>query len=127
MKCSHLLCWAFLLLASGPLLAHPITESAEMPYQGASEDQGIDTLGHLSLSEQTFPLHEGAGLRYSTFISGEVNQDGVGNTSLQPRGIKRQVLLDKQSLLNPFSHMLATRKQFRKRDGNSECFWKYCV
>uniref|UniRef100_A0A8C6VXY8 Uncharacterized protein n=1 Tax=Nothobranchius furzeri TaxID=105023 RepID=A0A8C6VXY8_NOTFU len=77
MKCSHLLCWAFLLLASGPLLAHPITESAEMPYQGASEDQGIDTLGHLSLSEQTFPLHEGAGLRYSTFISGEKLPDGL--------------------------------------------------
>ena len=38
-----------------------------------------------------------------------------------------QVLLEKQSLLNPFSHVLGIRKQFRKRAGNSECFWKYCV
>lgn len=37
MKCNHLLSWAFLLVASGPLLAHPITESAEVPYPGPGE------------------------------------------------------------------------------------------
>ncbi|XP_072223602.1 urotensin-2-like [Leuresthes tenuis] len=128
MKCNNLLCWAFVLVASGPLLAHPITESAEMPYPGpvSVEDRGIGMLDDLSLSEQTFPQQDGPGLRYSTLISGELNRDGV-RTSLLPRGIKREVLLEKQGLLNPLSHMLGIRKQFRKRAGNSECFWKYCV
>ena len=33
-------------------------------------------MDELSLSEQPFPPQDGAGLRYSTFISGEVNRDG---------------------------------------------------
>lgn len=37
MMCYHLLSWAALLVASGPLLGHPITESAEMPYAGPGE------------------------------------------------------------------------------------------
>ncbi|XP_040009388.1 prepro-urotensin II-beta-like [Xiphias gladius] len=129
MKCKNLLSWAFLLVASGPLLAHPITESAEMPYPGpvSIEDRGVGALDDLSLSEQTFPPQGGAGLRYSTLISGETNRDGVRTTGLLPRGMKREVLLEKQSLLNPFSHVFGIRKQFRKREGNSECFWKYCV
>ncbi|XP_006794250.1 urotensin-2-like [Neolamprologus brichardi] len=124
MKCNHLLSWAFVLVASSPLLAHPITESAEMPYPGSvsAEIRGISSLDDLPLSEQ-----DGTGLRYSTLISGEINRDGVRTTGLLPRGLKRQVLLEKQSLLNPFSHALGIRKQFRKRGGNSECFWKYCV
>ncbi|XP_061590738.1 urotensin-2-like [Cololabis saira] len=126
MKCQHLISWAFVLMASGPLLAHPITESAEMPYPGpvSGEDRGMDDL---SLSEQLYPPQDGAGLRYSSLISGEVNRDGFRSTSLLPRGMKREVLLEKQSLLSPFSRMLGLRKQFRKRAGNSECFWKYCV
>lgn len=32
-----------------------------------------------------------------------------------------------EKLLNPFSHMLGIRKQFGKRDGNNNCFWKYCI
>ncbi|XP_074499709.1 urotensin-2-like [Sebastes fasciatus] len=128
MKSNHLLSWAFLLLASGPLLAHPITESAEMPYPGpvSAEDRGVGALDDLSLAEQTFPPQDGAGLRYTTLISGDFNRDGV-RTGLLPRGMKREVLLEKQSLLNPFSHMLGIQKQYRKRAGNSECFWKYCV
>ncbi|XP_042265900.1 urotensin-2-like [Thunnus albacares] len=129
MKCNHLLSWAFLLVASGPLLAHPLTESAEMPYPGpvSVEDRGVEPLDDLTLSEQTFPPQDGAGLRYSALISGEINRDGVRTTGLLPRGMKREVLLEKQSLLNPFSRVLGIRKQFRKRAGNSECFWKYCV
>ncbi|XP_068997191.1 urotensin-2-like [Embiotoca jacksoni] len=129
MKCNHLLSWAFVLVACGPLLAHPITESAELPYSGpvSVEDRGIGMLDDLSFSEQPFPQQDGAGLRYSTLMSGEINRDGVRTTGLLPRGMKRGVLLEKQGLLNPFSHVLGFRKQFRKRAGNSECFWKYCV
>ncbi|XP_029912035.1 urotensin-2-like [Myripristis murdjan] len=128
MKCNQLLSWTFLLVASGPLLAHPITESAEMPYSGpvSVEDRGVGSLDDLSLSEQSYPPQD-AGLRYSTLVSGELNRDSVRTTGLLPRGMKREVLLEKQALLNPFSHFLGIRKQFRKRGGNSECFWKYCV
>ncbi|KAF7664174.1 hypothetical protein LDENG_00185690 [Lucifuga dentata] len=128
MNSKQLLSWAVLLVASGPLLAHPITESAEMPYPGpvSVEDRGIGVLEDMSLSEQTFPPQDG-GVRYSTLMSGEINRDGVRTTGLLPRGMKREVLLQKQSLPNPFSHLLGIRKQFRKRGGNSECFWKYCV
>ncbi|XP_012730943.1 urotensin-2 [Fundulus heteroclitus] len=129
MKCSQLFSWAFVLVASGPLLAHPITESAEIPYPGpaSAEDRVIGTLGDESLPEQMFAPQDGAGLRYSTFISGELNRDGVRTTSLLPRGVNREVLLEKQSLLKPYSRLLGIRKQFRKRNDNSECFWKYCV
>ncbi|XP_007560810.2 prepro-urotensin II-beta [Poecilia formosa] len=129
MKCSHLFSWAFVLVASGTLLAHPITESAEMPYPGPAsvEDGVIGTLDDESLPEQTFIPQDGAALRYSTFISGEVNRDGVRTTNLVPRGVKREVLLEKQGLLKPYSRLLGIRKQLRKRNGNSECFWKYCV
>ncbi|XP_029012239.1 urotensin-2-like [Betta splendens] len=121
MKCNHLLSLVFLLMASGPLLCHPITESAEMPYLGpvSVEDRGLGNLNDLSLSEQTFSPQDD-GLRYSSL-------DGVGTTGLIPRTTRRQVLLEKQSLLNPLSHVLGVRKQFRKRTGNNECFWKYCV
>ncbi|KAK9514990.1 hypothetical protein VZT92_025668 [Zoarces viviparus] len=126
MKCNHLLSWAFLLVASGPLLAHPITESEEMLYPGPVSVEDGGALDDLSLSEQTFPSRDGAGLRYSTLISGEYNKDGV-RAGLLPRGMKREVLLERQSLRNPFSRVLGIRKQFRKRAGHSECFWKYCV
>ncbi|XP_024148919.1 urotensin-2 [Oryzias melastigma] len=128
MKCNHFLSWAFVLMAFGPLLAHPIIDSAEMPYSGPAsvEEQGISALDDLSLSEQTFPSQDGAGLRYSSLISGNINRDGV-RTGFLPRGMKKDVFLEKQSLLNPFSHILGVRKEFRKRSGNSECFWKYCV
>ncbi|KAG7221549.1 hypothetical protein INR49_017080 [Caranx melampygus] len=127
MKCNHLLSWAFLLVASGPLLAHPITDSAEMPYPGpvSVEDRGINPLDDLSLSEQTFAPQDVAGLRYATLMSGEINRDGVRTTGLLPRGLSRELLLEKQSLLNPLGRVFGIRKQFRKRAGNSECFWKY--
>ncbi|XP_076023013.1 urotensin-2-like [Genypterus blacodes] len=127
MKCKQLLSWAVLLVASGPLLAHPITESAEMSYPGpvSAEDRGVGILEDLSLSEQAFP-QDGAGARYS-LLSGEINRDGLRTAGLLPRGMKREVLLEKQSLLNPFSRLMGIRKQFRKRGGNTECFWKYCV
>ncbi|KAM9855582.1 urotensin-2-like [Aulostomus maculatus] len=129
MKCNHLLFWAFLLVASGSLLAHPITESAEMPYPDpvSMEDREVGPLDSLSLSEQNFPLQDASGLRYSALLSGEMNREGVRGVGLLPRGMKREVLLEKQSLLNPFSHVSGIRKQFRKRAGNTECFWKYCV
>uniref|UniRef100_A0A674PA91 Urotensin 2, alpha n=1 Tax=Takifugu rubripes TaxID=31033 RepID=A0A674PA91_TAKRU len=52
---------------------------------------------------------------------------GARTSGLLPRGVKKEVLLEKQHLLDPFSQALGIRKQLRKRTGNNECFWKYCV
>ena len=41
------------------------------------EDQGVGPLDDLALTEQTFPSQDGAGLRYSALISGEINRDGT--------------------------------------------------
>uniref|UniRef100_A0A4W5LZC9 Urotensin 2, alpha n=1 Tax=Hucho hucho TaxID=62062 RepID=A0A4W5LZC9_9TELE len=105
-----LLLWTFLLVATGPLSAHPITDSAEMPYPGpvSVEDGGAGSPDELSFSEQT----------YSSLLSGDLSRDGeITQTSCGWRN----------SQLNPFSRFFGIRKQCRKREGASECFWKYCV
>lgn len=43
MKCNHILSWAALLVATGSFLAHPITDSAEMPYPGAGKETVTST------------------------------------------------------------------------------------
>lgn len=45
-------------------------------FSASVDDRGVGALDDVSLSEQTFPLQDGAGLRYSTLISGESNRDG---------------------------------------------------
>uniref|UniRef100_A0A8K9WSR6 Urotensin 2, alpha n=1 Tax=Oncorhynchus mykiss TaxID=8022 RepID=A0A8K9WSR6_ONCMY len=127
MMCNLLLSWTFLLVASSSLLAHPITDSAEMPYLGpvSLEDGGAGSPDELSFSEQTYLPQSGPGLRYSSLLSGELSRDGeITQTSWTPAST---VLLEKQSHLSPVSRFFGIRKPFRKRGGNSECFWKYCV
>uniref|UniRef100_A0A674BMU2 Urotensin 2, alpha n=1 Tax=Salmo trutta TaxID=8032 RepID=A0A674BMU2_SALTR len=129
--CNLLLSWTFLLVASGSLLAHPITDSAEMSYLGpvSLEDGGAGSPDELSFSEQTYLPQSGPGLRYSSLLSGDLSRDGeiTQTTGLLPRQMKTDVLLEKQSHLSPVSRFFGIRKPFRKRGGNSECFWKYCV
>ncbi|XP_010889059.1 urotensin-2-like [Esox lucius] len=123
MTCNLLLAWTFLLVASVPLLAHPITDSAELPYlDPLSEVDG----GAGTPDEQTFLPQDGRGLRYPSLLS-ELSKQGLSTAGLLPRQMKRDVFLDKQSLVNPLSRYFGIRKQFRKREGTSECFWKYCV
>ncbi|XP_064849579.1 urotensin-2-like [Oncorhynchus masou masou] len=124
-----LLSWTFLLVATGPLLAHPITDSAEMPYLGpvSVEDGGAGSPDELSFSEQTYLPQGGPGLRYSPLLSGDLSRDGLSAAGLLERQMKRDQWLEKQSHLNPFSHVFGVRKLSRKRGGASECFWKYCV
>uniref|UniRef100_A0A8K9XBP3 Urotensin 2, alpha n=1 Tax=Oncorhynchus mykiss TaxID=8022 RepID=A0A8K9XBP3_ONCMY len=125
-----LLLWTFLLVATGPLLAHPITDSAEMPYPGpvSVEDGGAGSPDELSFSELTYLPQAGPGLRYSPLLSGDLSRDEVSQHFLShPLQMKRDKWLEKQSHLNPFSRFFGIRKQSRKRRGASECFWKYCV
>ncbi|XP_056131228.1 urotensin-2-like [Lampris incognitus] len=129
MKCSRLLSLTVLLVAPGRLWAHPIADPAEMPYSGpvSVEDRGLGALEDLSLSDQNYAPQDGPALKYTSLVSGELNRDAFRTTGLLPRGMKREVLLEKQSSLSPFSHFLGIRKQFQKRGVNTECFWKYCV
>ncbi|XP_020361643.2 urotensin-2-like [Oncorhynchus kisutch] len=124
-----LLSWTFLLVATGQLLAHPITDSAEIPYRGSVsvEDGGAGSPDELSFSEQTYLPQAGPGLRYSSLLSGDLSRDGLSAAGLLERQMKRDQWLEKQSHLNPFSRFFGIRKQSRKRGGASECFWKYCV
>ncbi|KAF3860776.1 hypothetical protein F7725_001031 [Dissostichus mawsoni] len=91
MKCNHLLSCAFLLLASGPLLAHPSQNLQRL----SVEDGGVGALDDLSLSEQNFPSQDG--LRYSTLISGSLTEM-VSEQVCFPEGLKEMSFL-KNSLI----------------------------
>uniref|UniRef100_A0A8C6UX93 Urotensin 2, alpha n=1 Tax=Neogobius melanostomus TaxID=47308 RepID=A0A8C6UX93_9GOBI len=118
MKCmNHLLSWAFLLVASGSLLAHPITDSAEMPYHGpvSVEEHALGPLEELSLSE---PQEAAAAFR---LLPVDISRDDLRTAGLLSRPLIREVMF------SPLSHILGIRKHFRKRAGTADCFWKYCV
>ncbi|KAJ0064358.1 hypothetical protein NL108_006359 [Boleophthalmus pectinirostris] len=115
---NHLVSWAFLLVSAASLLAHPITDSAEMPYQGPApvpsvsvEEHALGTLDELSLSE---PPDAAAALRLSTLLPVDISRD------VPP-------LVPQAAVFSPLSHVLGIRKHFRKRAGTADCFWKYCV
>ncbi|XP_030623628.1 urotensin 2, alpha [Chanos chanos] len=119
-----LLSWAVLLLTFGPLLAHPITDSAEMAYSGpvAVGEGGAAGAEDLSLTDLSDLLQTITGLGYSTQPSKELSRDG--QTGLLPREVLREVLLEKPSQQ---SRPLGIRRQYRKRGNGADCFWKYCV
>ncbi|XP_020785173.1 urotensin 2, alpha [Boleophthalmus pectinirostris] len=127
---NHLVSWAFLLVSAASLLAHPITDSAEMPYQGpvSVEEHALGTLDELSLSE---PPDAAAALRLSTLLPVDISRDDLRTTGLFPRALSREVrmppLVPQAAVFSPLSHVLGIRKHFRKRAGTADCFWKYCV
>ncbi|KAJ8400266.1 hypothetical protein AAFF_G00399600 [Aldrovandia affinis] len=124
MMCKLLLSWALILTASGPLFSHPITDSAEMSYSGpvSVEEGRAVSPEELSLSDQAL------GLGYPSLLAGEMlSRDGLRPVGYLPREAVKEVLLEKQNRLRPFSRFLGPRKQYRKRGSAAECFWKYCV
>ncbi|XP_033824842.1 urotensin 2, alpha [Periophthalmus magnuspinnatus] len=117
---NHLVSWALLLVNAGSLLAHPITDSAEMPYQGpvSLEDHALGPLDDLSLS----PEEAAAAFRLSTLLPVDSSRDDLRAAGLLPRALSREA-----AVFGPLSHVLGIRKHFRKRAGTADCFWKYCV
>ncbi|XP_072305184.1 urotensin-2-like [Eucyclogobius newberryi] len=116
---NHLLSWAVLLVAAGSLLAHPITDSAEMPYPGpvSVEEHALGPLEELSLSEDA-----AAAFRFSPLLPLDISRDDLRAAGLLPRALTREA-----AVFSPLSHVLGIRKHFRKRAGTADCFWKYCV
>uniref|UniRef100_A0A8C9R299 Urotensin 2, alpha n=1 Tax=Scleropages formosus TaxID=113540 RepID=A0A8C9R299_SCLFO len=121
MMCRLFLSWTLLLSVSGSLLAHPITDSTEMAYSGPGD------VDEPSLSDQAYLSQSGTALGYPTLLARELSRDGLRTAGFFPREALKEVLLEKQSRLNPLIRFLGTRKQYRKRGNTSECFWKYCV
>ncbi|XP_018614097.1 prepro-urotensin II-beta [Scleropages formosus] len=129
MMCRLFLSWTLLLSVSGSLLAHPITDSTEMAYSGpvSAEEGPALSVDEPSLSDQAYLSQSGTALGYPTLLARELSRDGLRTAGFFPREALKEVLLEKQSRLNPLIRFLGTRKQYRKRGNTSECFWKYCV
>ncbi|XP_036388724.1 prepro-urotensin II-beta-like [Megalops cyprinoides] len=127
MMCKLLLSWAVLLIASGPLKAHPITDSSDLSFPGPvlAEEGEVTSPGELSLSDPS--SQSGTGLEYTSLLAEELNRDGIRSASFTPREAVKGVLLEKQNQLLPLRRFLGYRKQFGKRGNPTDCFWKYCV
>ncbi|XP_043108498.1 prepro-urotensin II-beta [Puntigrus tetrazona] len=125
MTCKLFLLFALLLTVLEPLLGHPLIHSAEMTYARPVlvEEEQVVSPEDLSYSEQVYLTQDGIGLGYPSFITGDISSDGLRTAGFVPSKAAKEVLLEKPLL----SRFLGSRKQYRKRGSNTECFWKYCV
>ncbi|KAI1892485.1 hypothetical protein AGOR_G00133900 [Albula goreensis] len=116
-----LLSWTLLFVASGAVLAHPITDSSELRYTGPALAEGSEALsqGELSHTSQT-----GTGQEFPSLLTEELDRDGLRAAGFIPLQDVKEVLLEKQG---PLRRFLGSRKQYGKRGNPTECFWKYCV
>ncbi|XP_017305638.1 prepro-urotensin II-beta [Ictalurus punctatus] len=123
MLCKAVLSCALLLAALEPLLTH----SAGMPYTGpVSEEEQVLSPDEMSYSEQAFLSQGSAGIGFPSFLAGDNIREALRTAGFVPRQVVKEALTEKP-WLDPLSRFLGGRKQYRKRGGNSECFWKYCV
>ncbi|XP_066529488.1 urotensin 2, alpha [Hoplias malabaricus] len=122
MICNMLLSWALLLLFIGPLLAHPVATSADMPYSGpdSAEEAGVE---ELSVSDVNSLLQRAAALGYSPLLS----REGVRATGLLRKDAPKEFLLDNPGHVTSLTHLLGIKRPYRKRANGADCFWKYCV
>ncbi|KAK3512803.1 hypothetical protein QTP70_025356 [Hemibagrus guttatus] len=117
---------ALLLAALEPLLAHPITQLAGMTYTGpVSDEEQAMTPDEMSYSEG-FLSQGSAGIGFPSFHTRDNSREALRAAGFVPNQVVKEALIEKP-WLNPFRNFLVGRKQYRKRGGNSECFWKYCV
>ncbi|GAA6107186.1 urotensin 2, alpha [Tachysurus ichikawai] len=117
-----ILSWTLLLLSFGPLLAHPVSETADMSYPGidSAEEAGAVVPEDLDLSSL---LQRTAGFSYSPLLS----KDGLRVSGLLPKEALKEVLLEKPGHLSSLNHILGIKRPYRKRGNGADCFWKYCV
>ncbi|XP_063065504.1 urotensin 2, alpha [Engraulis encrasicolus] len=106
-----LLSCVLLLVMAGSLTAHPVTDSAELPYTGPVlvEEDGMVPPEEISLADS-----RGRAQDLSPLLSSNA-------AALVQRDALRQMLLGKRHY-RPYSGWRAYRKR-----GASDCFWKYCV
>ncbi|KTG43317.1 hypothetical protein cypCar_00002516 [Cyprinus carpio] len=87
------------------------------------EEEQVVSPDDLSYSKQAYLSQGAAGFGYPSLITGDISSDGLRTAGFVPSQAAKEVLLEKPLL----SRFLGGRKQYRKRGGNTECFWKYCV
>uniref|UniRef100_A0A673IUJ8 Urotensin 2, beta n=1 Tax=Sinocyclocheilus rhinocerous TaxID=307959 RepID=A0A673IUJ8_9TELE len=87
------------------------------------EEEQVVSPEDLSYSEQAYLSQGGVGFGYPSLITGDISSDGLRTAGFVPSKAAKEVLLEKPLL----SRFLGSRKQYRKRGSNTECFWKYCV
>ncbi|XP_059384829.1 prepro-urotensin II-beta-like [Carassius carassius] len=125
MMCKLFLFFALLLSVLEPLLGRPLIHSDEMTYSRPVlvEEEQVVSPDDLSYSKQAYLSQGAAGFGYPSLITGDISSDGLRTAGFVSSQAAKEVLLEKPLL----SRFLGGRKQYRKRDGNTECFWKYCV
>ncbi|XP_016299911.1 prepro-urotensin II-alpha [Sinocyclocheilus anshuiensis] len=125
MICNLLLSCSVLLLSCSHLLGHPVMDTAAMTYSGPDsvEEAGGVSPDDFSVSDLNDLLQRAAVVGYSPLLSRE-NIKVPGQT---PKEALRELLLEKPYRLIPPSDLWGSRRQFRKRGGGADCFWKYCV
>ncbi|XP_073681375.1 prepro-urotensin II-beta [Garra rufa] len=125
MMCKLFVFFALLLTILEPLLGHPLVHSAEMSYARPVLVEGEQVVSpeDLSYSEQAYLSRGAAGFGYPSLITENISSDGLRTAGFVPSQSAKEVLLEKPLL----SRFLGGWKQYRKRGGNTECFWKYCV
>ncbi|KAL2090779.1 hypothetical protein ACEWY4_013042 [Coilia grayii] len=118
-------CCLIILASAASLLAHPVTYLGDMSYstqESTEEDQLVGD--KLDLVDSAYLPQETP--RYPLLFTGEFNREGLKTAGLSPGQTTKEVLLEKP-VINPLSRFLGSRRQYGKRGGNTECFWKYCV
>ncbi|XP_051516928.1 urotensin 2, alpha [Myxocyprinus asiaticus] len=125
MICNLLLSCSVLLLSFSPLLAHPVTDTAEMAYAGLDsvEEAGAVSPDEFSIADLNDLLQRAAGAAHSPLLS----RESLKVSEQIPKEALREVLLEKPYRLIPPNGLIGTRRQFRKRGSGADCFWKYCV
>ncbi|XP_055044672.2 urotensin 2, alpha [Misgurnus anguillicaudatus] len=115
MFCNLMLACSVLLLSCSHLLAHPVTNTAEMTYSSPDsvEDAGVGTDDFIDLLQRAAVGHSPLLTRDSFKMSGQIPL--------------KEVLVEKPYRLMPAGSLWSSRRQFRKRGSAADCFWKYCV
>ncbi|XP_051736134.1 urotensin 2, alpha [Ctenopharyngodon idella] len=125
MICNLFLSCSILLLSCSHLLAHPVTDTADMTYSGPDsvEEAGVVSPDDFSVSDLNDLLQRAAVVGYSPLLS----RESTKMSGQIPKEALREFLLEKPYRLIPPSSLWGSRRQFRKRSGSADCFWKYCV
>ncbi|XP_042569887.1 prepro-urotensin II-gamma [Cyprinus carpio] len=125
MICNLLLSCSVLLLSCSHLLAHPVTDTADMTYSGPDsvEEAGGVNPDDFSVSDLNEYLQRAAVAGYSPLFS----QENIKVPGQIPKEALRELLLEKPYRLIPPRGLWGSRRQFRKRGGGADCFWKYCI
>ncbi|KAI7794262.1 Prepro-urotensin II-alpha [Triplophysa rosa] len=113
-----------LLISCSHLLAHPVTDTAEMTYGSSDsvEEAGAFSPDDISVADLS-DLLQRATAGHPSLLS----REGIKTSGQIPKNALKEVLLEKPHRLMPASSLWSSRRQFRKRGSSADCFWKYCV